>query len=69
MSSIIVRGAMGLTPGQVLRKLDIQKVAEAEWVAIEKSNGYKVLKARFGKAGHEDTIPEYAGDPEIVTLR
>lgn len=69
MSSIIVRGAMGLSPGQVMRKLDMQQVAEAEWVAIEKSNGYRVLKARYGKAGHADEIPEYAGTPEIVSLR
>lgn len=69
MSSIIVRGAMGLPPGTVMRKLDLQKVAEADWVGIEKSNGYKVLKDRYGRAGHVDEIPEYAGEPEIVTLR
>lgn len=69
MSSVIVRGAMGLSPGQVMRKLPVQKVAEADWVGIEKSSGYKVLKDRYGKTGHAVEIPEYAGTPEIVTLR
>lgn len=63
---------MGLRPGQVLVKLNKlvgSDATEAEWIGIEKSDGYKVLKDRYGNTGHADELPEYAQNPEIVTLR
>lgn len=76
MSGIVVEGAMGLRPGQVLGKLeraaregDCSFPSEVEWIGIRRSGGYKVIKARHRQTGHADELPDYAQNPEVVTLR